>query len=129
MRKIKDLLRLKFEQRLSHRQIAASLGIALSSVHEFLQRAANAQVTWPLSEAISQSELERRLFPSKRVLPAEDLALPDWKSIDRELTKKGVTLLLLWEEYRRREAAATERLRSLCRYRRLMSPIRLLQAT
>ena len=100
MRKIKDLLRLKFEQRLSHRQIAASLGIALSSVHEYLQRAANAQVTWPLSEAISQSELERRLFPSTRVLPAEDLALPDWKSIDRELTKKGVTLLLLWEEYR-----------------------------
>jgi len=56
MRKIKDLLRLKFQQRLSHRQIAASLGIAVSSVHEYLQRAAAAQVTWPQSEQIAESE-------------------------------------------------------------------------
>ena len=56
MRKIKDLLRLKYQQRLSHRQIAASLGIAVGSVHEYLQRADKAQVTWPQSERLSESE-------------------------------------------------------------------------
>jgi transposase len=99
MRKIKDLLRLKFQQRLSHRQIAASLGISVGSVHEYLQRAHDAEVTWPQAETISESELEKRLFPSARLLPQEDLPLPDWASVKRELARKGVTLLLLWEEY------------------------------
>jgi len=100
MRKIKDLLRLKFEQRLSHRQIAASLGISVGSVHEYLQRAQDANITWPQSEQIPDTQLEKSLFPSMCILPQEDVALPDWKSVDRELTRKGVTLLLLWEEYR-----------------------------
>lgn len=100
MRKIKDLLRLKFQQRLSHRQIAASLGIAVSSVHEYLERALAAHVTWPQCEQIAESELEERLFPSTRLLSPEQLPLPDWACVQRELARKGVTLLLLWEEYR-----------------------------
>jgi transposase len=99
MRKIKDLLRLKFQQKLSHRQITASLGISVGSVHEYLQRAHDADVTWPHSETIPESELEKRLFPSARLLPPEDLPVPDWASVKRELAGKGVTLLLLWEEY------------------------------
>ncbi len=99
MRKIKDLLRLKYEQRLSHRQIAASLGIAVGSVHEYLQRAQDANITWPQAEQIPETQLERSLFPSVRALPDADLPLPDWHHVAHELTRKGVTLLLLWEEY------------------------------
>jgi transposase len=99
MRKIKDLLRLKYEQRLSHRQIAASLGIAVGSVHEYLQRAHHANITWPQAQQIPETQLERSLFPSVRALPDAAMALPDWSHIARELTRKGVTLLLLWEEY------------------------------
>jgi transposase len=100
MRKIKDLLRLKFQQRLSHRQIAQSLGISVGGVHAYLQRAQEAQVTWPQSEQIPESELEKRLFPSARLLAPEPVPLPDWANVKRELARKGVTLLLLWEEYR-----------------------------
>ena len=93
MRKIKDLLRLKYQQRLSHRQIAASLGIAVGSVHEYLQRAQDAKVTWPQAEQIPESQLETSLFPSvASLLPDDDLALPDWPHVTRELTGKGVTL-------------------------------------
>jgi len=99
MRKIKDLLRLKYQQHLSHRQIAASLGIAVGSVHEYLQRAQDAQITWPQAEQIPDTQLERSLFPSVRALPEAGIPLPDWPHVARELTRKGVTLLLLWEEY------------------------------
>lgn len=99
MRKIKDLLRLKFDRKLSHRQIAASLSIGVGSVHEYLERARAAQVSWPACEQIPEIELERLLFPSVCRQPAEDVALPDWQSVQRELARKGVTLLLLWEEY------------------------------
>jgi len=104
MHKIKDLLRLKFQQKLSQRQVAASLGIAVSSVHEYLQRADKAQVNWPQSELLSENELHDRLFPPVALLAPEENALPDWKQVASELTRKGVTLLLLWEEYRAKQS-------------------------
>jgi transposase len=100
MRKIKDLLRLKYDQKLSHRQIGASLGIAVSSVHEYLERAKAAHITWPQSEQIPEIELESSLFPPPHLPSQEALPLPEWQRVHRELTRKGVTLLLLWEEYR-----------------------------
>lgn len=99
MRKIKDLLRLKYQQKLSHRQIATSLGISVGSVHEYLQRVQDANLTWPQAEQIPEAQLESRLFPGLRALPEADTPLPDWQHVTRELTRKGVTLLLLWEEY------------------------------
>lgn len=100
MRKIKDLLRLKYDRKLSHRQIAASLGIAVSSVHEYLQRAHAANISWPQSEQIPEAQLERCLFPNEHLQPSSNLPLPDWIWVKRELSRKGVTLYLLWEEYR-----------------------------
>lgn len=99
MRKIKDLLRLKFDRKLSHRQIAASLNIGVGTVHEYLERARAAQVTWPVCEQTPERELECLLFPSLCPQPAPEVALPDWPYVQRELARKGVTLLLLWEEY------------------------------
>lgn len=100
MRKIREVLRLRWEQGLSHRQIVASCHLGQGTVGEYLRRASAAGLTWPLPEELTDAELERRLFPPPASIPAAERPLPDWPAVHRELRKKGVTLLLLWEEYR-----------------------------
>jgi transposase len=100
MRKIEEVLRLKWEQGLTNRTIAKSLSIARSTVGEYLRRAKNGGLGWPLPADLDEAELERRLFPPAPVVPAGSRLLPDWTAIHGELKRKGVTLFLLWEEYK-----------------------------
>lgn len=100
MRKIREVLRLRWEQGLSHRQIVTSCRIGQGTVGEYLRRAQGAGLTWPLPADLTDAELERRLFPPSEAIPAAERPLPDWADVHRELRKKGVTLLLLWEEHR-----------------------------
>lgn len=103
MRKTKELLRLRFELGLGQRQIARSCGIGLGTVHEYLERAAAAGISWPLPEGWGEEELEARLFPPQpekaRVL--RQGPQPDWKAIHEQLQQhRHLTLQLVWEEYR-----------------------------
>ena len=100
MRKIKELLRLKFESGLSTRQIAASLRIGLGSVHEYLARVRVAGLSWPLPDGLTEQQLEDQLFPPPVTAATDTRPRPDWHYLDRELKRKGVTLRLLWEEHR-----------------------------
>jgi transposase len=100
MRHILDVLRLKHEARLSHRQIATSLGISLGAVTAYLQRAAAAGLAWPLPAESTEHEIEQRLFPSMAKSADPERVSPEWPLIHQELGGKGVTLQLLWEEYR-----------------------------
>ena len=100
MRKIKEVLRLKWERGLSNRQIAAICGISRPTVGEYLRRAAEAGLAWPLPEGLNEPQLEQRLFPSPPDLPAQARGIPDWHQIHNELRGKSVTLFLLWQEYR-----------------------------
>lgn len=100
MRKIKEALRLKAAG-LSCRAIARSCLIGKETVWEYLGRAAEAGLSWPLPEGLSEEELESRLFPlGPDTSRKEAAAEPDWALIHSELRKKGVTRQLLWEEYR-----------------------------
>jgi transposase len=96
---IREVLRLKWEQTLTNRQIAESCRIARSTVREYLERAARAGLAWPLSAELDDValELERLLFPPALVLQRR--ALPSMEQIHDELSRKGVTLRLLWLEY------------------------------
>ena len=100
MRKIRELLRLKYELGRSHREIATSLGIANSTVSDYVRRASAAGFSWPLPEGLDDAALEAALFPApppSRVPRPE----PDWVQVHRELQRhKGVSLQLLWLEYR-----------------------------
>jgi transposase len=100
MRKIRDVLRLRAQGDLSHRQIARSLGLGRSTVAEYLDRAVRAGLGWPLPEGVDEAGLERLLFPGASFFPVPERPEPDWATVHQELRHPGVTLFLVWQEYR-----------------------------
>lgn len=100
MRKIKDILRLKRVCGLSTRQVAASCGVAHSTVAETLYRAKAAGLSWPLPAELDDAQLEIRRYPPAPCPTAALRAVPDWATLHQELARKGVTLALLWQEYK-----------------------------
>ncbi|SOB75365.1 Homeodomain-like domain-containing protein [Marinobacter sp. LV10R510-11A] len=100
MRKIKEVLRLKWERKLSNRQIAAACGVSRPTVSEYLRRTVEAGLSWPLPADLDEAHLEQLLFPPPPDLPAQIRGIPDWQKIHEELRGKHVTLFLLWQEYR-----------------------------
>jgi len=100
MRKVREVLRLSWGGKLGARAVARSCGIGRTTVREYLQRAAKAGVSWPLPEGLSDSELEALLFAPPVSATNAPRPLPDWKALHEELKRKGVTLFLLWEEYK-----------------------------
>src|SRR5215475_9432647 len=98
MRNIREVLRLTAAG-MSSRKIAASLSIGATTVIDCLHRAQRAGMTWPLPEDLSDEALEQRLYPPQTTT-TEQRPLPNWAEIHRELKRPGVTLLLLWGEYR-----------------------------
>ena len=90
MRKICEVLRLKFEVGLSARQIAVSVQVGRVTVGDYLNRFAASGLTWPCS--LSDVELEQQLFPPAPAVPSEQRPLPDWSWVHAELRRPGVTL-------------------------------------
>jgi transposase len=88
MRKIKEVLRLHFEHQQSIRQIAPRCSIARSTVQEYLYRAEQAGVTWPLPEEMDDAALENRLFPPQTPIPPEKRQMPPMEYLHQE-RKKG----------------------------------------
>lgn len=100
MRYIKEILRLKFHNHLTGRQIARSCGLPTSTVADYLGRAQNAGLAWPLPEGMSDPQLMERLMKSAGPSTATPVKpLPDWPVIREQLRRPGVTLRLLWQEY------------------------------
>jgi transposase len=98
MRKIREVLRLKFEARLSDRQIAAAIGSARSTVQECLRRTREAGIAWPLAAELHEEALHARLY--QRQVPLSRTPQPDFAHIHAELKRPGVTRALLWQEYK-----------------------------
>jgi transposase len=100
MRNLRDVLRLKYETQLPLRAIAQACRLGLGTVSTYLQRAAAAGLTWPVPDDLDDAALEARLFTRPSVPATRDRALPNWATLHQELKKPGVTLTLLWQEYR-----------------------------
>lgn len=101
MRKIREVIRLRQCLRLSVREIAASCAIGRTTVGEYLRRSEAAGLGWPLPDDLDDEGLERLLFPPPAACAAAVRPVPDWTRVRRELSGKGVTLMLLWHEYKR----------------------------
>jgi transposase len=119
MRKIRELLRLRFDLGLSIHKIAASLVVARSTVRECLKRAEAAGMVWPLPQEIDDAQLEARLYPVKAL--SCDIPLPDFAQVRRELTRPGVTRLLLWQEYKAQHPEGLQYSAFCDQYRRFCS--------
>jgi len=97
--KLKDILRLHYQAQLSTRQIARSLNVSSSVVSKYLIRARGAQLYWPLPEGIGETQLREILQPKRNGSSTALLAEPDFAQMSVELSRKGMTRQLLWEEY------------------------------
>jgi transposase len=98
MRKTREILRLKWQQQRSHRQIATTLNVGIGTCSEVSARAKRAGLaSWSDVETLSEDELEAKLYPANASGSAR--AKPDPATIHIELRRPGVTLRLLHEEY------------------------------
>jgi transposase len=102
MRHLKELFRLKYAAGLSHRQIATSLNISTGVVSKYVRLASACGLSYPLPDDIDDAKLHLLLTatPSPpEIQPGMPLAPPDFALVHQELKRKGVTRLLLWQEY------------------------------
>lgn len=97
LRMIKDVIRLKWHAQLSHEQIATTLKISKGVVAKYVALASAAGLDWQTVQDWSEKRLGSVLLP--RSATAQPFVEPDWARIHRELDRKGMTLMLLWQEY------------------------------
>lgn len=98
MRKVREVMRLRYEFGYSPEKISRICSIGRTTAQEYLLRAKATGVTWPLREGITDEELENLLYPKKRIKESEKDEIP-LEHVYFELKRKNVTLSLLWEEY------------------------------
>jgi transposase len=98
MRRTREILRLRWGLGQSARSVANSLGISPTTVAEIVRRAHRAGLGWPLPGDLDDAALEATLYAEAQPKPTRPL--PDFEKVFRELKRKGVTLELLWDEYR-----------------------------
>jgi transposase len=101
MRKLKEVLRLRFEHELSDRAIGRSCSVSHRTVADYVHRFYLSGLSWPLPGDLDDKSLEEKLFPEKTSpsRPPAAKKMPDLKYLHRELKRPGVTLHQLWEEY------------------------------
>ena len=97
LRMIKDILRLKWHGDLSHEQVAKALNVSKGVVAKYVGLAGAAGLDWQTVQHWSEAQLCRALLP--RTAASQPFIEPDWARIHRELDRKGMTLMLLWQEY------------------------------
>ena len=117
LRKTREIVRLKLQAGLSQRAIARSVKVSQSTVNDYVGRAMVAKLTWPLPpELDDDAALDRLLFPAEHH-PKAHRPEPDWAQVNRELKRKHVTRMLLWQEYREGEPEGLEYSQFCDRYR------------
>lgn len=98
MRKIREVLRLRYDHKMTYRKAGAACGQSCASVLDYGYRPTAANLERPFPEALSDEAVEPLFFPPTAPR-ATDRPLPDWNFIRSELRKRGVTMALVWQEY------------------------------
>lgn len=115
MRKVREIIRLGLNCQMGCREIARSCSVSHSTVSEYLKRVKGSELTYGEIEKMTDGELER-LIKGGTAANTHDKAhdnarahdkahdksrpQPDWGVIHQELKRRGVTLQLLWQEYK-----------------------------
>ena len=109
MFKVLEVLKERYGEKVaSVRKIAKAVGISRPTVQKYLDLAASVGIChWPLKdEEAEKARLREALYPEKDGASRTGFVVPEWAEVEKDLTRKkksGVTLWLLWEEYRARE--------------------------
>ena len=74
----------------SQRDIMASCGVAQKTVVKVQKRARELNISWPLDEAMTDTELQRLMF-SKENKVSPNKRMPDYAYIHKELLRNGVS--------------------------------------
>jgi transposase len=117
MRKIRDVLRCRFEAQLSLEATARALQISKGVVAKYVKLAAAAGIRWPISDELSDHDLEH-LLKRQEAFKEPTYVEPDHAQTHQELKKKGITLLLLWEEYQLTAGTRAYQYTSFCNHYR-----------
>ena len=100
MRKIKEVLRLRYTCGLSLEQIARAQNLSKGVVAKYLKRAAAAGIDGTTAQTLAEADLVERLKPSNDNTRHSSFTAPDFAQIHQALKQSSVTLQLLWEDYR-----------------------------
>lgn len=115
MRRIREVLRLRSVEKLSRRATGVSVGVSPQTVEGIEVRAKLAGICWPLPDELDDAQLEALLYPPPK--PAsQPREAPDCQYLHDELRKKGVTLMLLWQEYKAQHQERAYRYSQFCEY-------------
>lgn len=116
MSKLREILRLKYDAKLSHRKIARVVNVSQGAVSKYVSLAQACGLSWPLPAGLDDAALEARLFA--RAQPPSRYREPDFSLIHQALKRKGVTRQLLWAEYAAEQPESAYRYTQFCtRYR------------
>jgi len=88
MRKVKEVLRLRFAAGLQQEQIARSCSIGQSPVHRYLRRAEAAGLSWPLPKEYDDRQLNELLFPARPGRKPKRPSIVDFAEIHHQLTSQ-----------------------------------------
>lgn len=99
MRKLREVLRLRLHADLSMRQIRDSLKLSVGAIQNVTRKAEELGLDWPTIEQLDDQQLAAQFYPESDTRQFNRFQMPDWVAMHQELKRKGVTKLLLWEEY------------------------------
>ncbi|MCP4995728.1 MAG: IS21 family transposase, partial [Gammaproteobacteria bacterium] len=99
MRKIREILRLRFAAGLSIRQIRASTKASIGAIQKLLAKARELGLSWPLPDELDDNKLAQLFYPNADTRISSRFQIPDWSALHQELKRKGMTKQLAWEEY------------------------------
>jgi len=111
MNKLKEVLRLKYISKLSNRQIQTLTGVSKSSISNYCKVFEQNTIDIATLLVLEDDILEKKLYGSVSTNSVVDIGItsdttatniphPDWNYVHNELKNKGMTRMLLWEEYK-----------------------------
>ena len=98
MRQIREILRYRFEHGVSLNKICDALKISKGSVVNTIKRFESSNLSWPLPDELSDSNLEQQLYPPEKTNSSNE-HYPSISYLEKEMKRPHVTLQLLYEEY------------------------------
>jgi len=104
MKKLREILRLKLKANLSIRATQRAVKVSLGAVQSIIKQASTLDLTWEKVESLDEHQLMSLFYPTQKSVPATLYKQPNWKEVHRELSRKGITKQLLWEEYAEQNA-------------------------